>query len=239
MPTTEPLRRDERSLGTIELRPANATISDRNADGVVSRLEALDTNADGRVTHKEHMALDVDHDGEVSRKEKLDINQDGRISSREHAVIDANRDGSVTRQEVLAAAIPDRNHDGKVTVQEALKSVTTARPPLPPSAPPPRTSWKYGLWSEGTEARDEVVLVIIAIITVYQAVRWCWRRVRRRGFSLPCTSRPGYGPVAQPKVPSAADGTEMAAAHEEPSGACDEPLAARGELSGVSVNGST
>lgn len=85
---------------------AKAVVPDRDHDGTVSRLEALDKNADGHVTHKEFASLDADQNGVVSHKERIDINQDGRVSSNEQARIDANRDGTVSRQEYAAARNP-------------------------------------------------------------------------------------------------------------------------------------
>lgn len=82
------------------------------------------------------------------------------------------------------------NRDGKATRQEALYGVGAHRssmippPPLPPalpsSPPPPRTKWPVGYWNSYEECLDELVLIAVFLVSLYQALVWCKGRVQRR-----------------------------------------------------------
>jgi len=165
---------------------STSPLTDKNADGQITKKEALDLNADGRVSHQEFALLDSDRNGGVSKRERLDLNQDGRISPREQQHLDTNGDGAVSRHEILEAPVRDVNHDGKLTFTEALGG----HHQLHRSPPPPRTTWAYGYADTFEEAFDEAVLWIVFFVSLYQAVVWVVRRVRgKRGKA--------YRPVAR------------------------------------------
>ena len=78
---------------------AASTVTDKDGDGKITKKEALDLNADGRVSHKEFALLDANKNGDIGKQERLDINRDGHISQHEQTLLDKNGDGSVSRHE--------------------------------------------------------------------------------------------------------------------------------------------
>jgi len=91
-------------------------------------------------------------------------------------MLDSNNDGKVNRHEILSAPRADINADGKVTHKELVR---VSERHLPPPPPPPRTSWPVArTWNSTEEAFDELVLVLLCLVTFVQAVRWLVRRVR-------------------------------------------------------------
>jgi Ca2+-binding EF-hand superfamily protein len=122
----------------------DATLSDTDRDGVISKHEALDLNGDGKVTKFEKarldadgdgtvttleiilprisdvMAIDTDGDGKLSKHEAFDLNSDGKVSKAEKTILDADRDGAVSPQELWT------------TLGTASEEISSAEQPLLP-----------------------------------------------------------------------------------------------------------
>jgi Ca2+-binding EF-hand superfamily protein len=140
----------------------DASLSDANNNGVISKHEALDLNGDGVVSKSEKSLLDADGDGTVTPLELMlplisgamssDTDGDGHLSK--HEALDLNGDGKVSKEE---KTILDADGNGAVSPQELWTTLEAASEDVLPAEAPPVA----GSSSDAGPSSDEAMLAEI------------------------------------------------------------------------------